>query len=311
MACHPSSEFFVNPALTLAEHLAAGTPLLIGTDPVADALAALRLPFAGRRSPGIAGAWLGSGAGRRLAAGAGQGDRPRRTGRSPTTSSGTRTRTNRPTTASRSAPCWWSVRPASPLPCRCPEPACSPEADLRGRVRAERGLAAGRRVGVGAAPCHAHRTGGGADAGTEGGTPAWGSDRAGRLLLDNGDAQPDRLRRRSTSDCSPGRERRSTVPMVWGVRDVGGAPAIDRWPSGLGDGREPWDAAGEMKGSPVRGVDAQPDSAVCLGVTDRDRRTAGRAESVAASAGGTVDRRAPGGFLPVGRRRRRALAGRA
>src|SRR6476469_3647112 len=31
MACHPSSEFFVNPALTLAEHLAAGTPLLIGT----------------------------------------------------------------------------------------------------------------------------------------------------------------------------------------------------------------------------------------------------------------------------------------
>jgi hypothetical protein len=40
MACHPSSEFFVNPALTLAEHLAAGTPLLIGTDPVADALGA-------------------------------------------------------------------------------------------------------------------------------------------------------------------------------------------------------------------------------------------------------------------------------
>ena len=40
MACHPSSEFFVNPALTLAEHLAAGSPLLIGTDPVADALGA-------------------------------------------------------------------------------------------------------------------------------------------------------------------------------------------------------------------------------------------------------------------------------
>src|SRR6476619_2075029 len=34
-----SSEFFVNPPLTLAEHLAAGTPLLIGTDTVADALA--------------------------------------------------------------------------------------------------------------------------------------------------------------------------------------------------------------------------------------------------------------------------------
>ena len=39
VACHPSSEFFVNPALTLAEHLSDGTPLLIGTDPVADALA--------------------------------------------------------------------------------------------------------------------------------------------------------------------------------------------------------------------------------------------------------------------------------
>lgn len=38
VACHPSSEFFVNPALTLAEHLSAGTPLIIGTDPVADAL---------------------------------------------------------------------------------------------------------------------------------------------------------------------------------------------------------------------------------------------------------------------------------
>ena len=48
MACHPSSEFFVNPALTLAEHLAAGTPLFIGTDPVADALGA----DACRRWPG-------------------------------------------------------------------------------------------------------------------------------------------------------------------------------------------------------------------------------------------------------------------
>jgi len=60
MACHPSSEFFVNPGLTLAEHLAAGTPLLIGTDPVADALAA----HACRSLAGIAGCagtWLGSG----------------------------------------------------------------------------------------------------------------------------------------------------------------------------------------------------------------------------------------------------------
>ncbi len=60
MACHPSSEFFVNPALTLAEHLATGTPLLIGTDTVADALAryACRSLAA---TAGIAAAWLGSG----------------------------------------------------------------------------------------------------------------------------------------------------------------------------------------------------------------------------------------------------------
>lgn len=60
MACHPSSEFFVNPALTLAEHLADGTPLFVGTDPVADALAA----HAARSLAGLAGyagAWLGSG----------------------------------------------------------------------------------------------------------------------------------------------------------------------------------------------------------------------------------------------------------
>jgi hypothetical protein len=60
MACHPSSEFFVNPALTLAEHLSTGTPLLIGTDPVADALAT----HACRSLAGLAGcaaASLGSG----------------------------------------------------------------------------------------------------------------------------------------------------------------------------------------------------------------------------------------------------------
>lgn len=51
MACHPSSEFFVNPALTLAEHLADGTALIIGTDPVADALAA----YAGRALIALAG----------------------------------------------------------------------------------------------------------------------------------------------------------------------------------------------------------------------------------------------------------------
>ncbi len=51
VACHPSSEFFVNPALTLAEHLSAGTPLIIGTDPVADALSG----YACRSLAGIAG----------------------------------------------------------------------------------------------------------------------------------------------------------------------------------------------------------------------------------------------------------------
>lgn len=59
MACHPSAEFFVNPALTLAEHLAVGTPLVIGTDPLADALAA----HAARSLAGLAGtagSWLSS-----------------------------------------------------------------------------------------------------------------------------------------------------------------------------------------------------------------------------------------------------------
>jgi hypothetical protein len=60
VACHPSSEFFVNPGLTLAEQLAIGTPLLIGTDAVADALAAhATRSLAGLA--GIAGSWLSCG----------------------------------------------------------------------------------------------------------------------------------------------------------------------------------------------------------------------------------------------------------
>ena len=39
LACHPGAESFVNPAIGLAEHLAGGTPLLIGADPAADAVA--------------------------------------------------------------------------------------------------------------------------------------------------------------------------------------------------------------------------------------------------------------------------------
>ncbi|MET0865683.1 MAG: hypothetical protein ABWZ98_15240, partial [Nakamurella sp.] len=60
VACHPSSEFFVNPGLTLAEQLAVGTPLLIGTDAVADALAAHACrSLAGLA--GTAGSWLSCG----------------------------------------------------------------------------------------------------------------------------------------------------------------------------------------------------------------------------------------------------------
>lgn len=40
LACHPSVEMFVNPAVSLAEYLSGGTALLIGTDPSGDALAA-------------------------------------------------------------------------------------------------------------------------------------------------------------------------------------------------------------------------------------------------------------------------------
>src|SRR6478672_5290431 len=60
VACHPSSEFFVNPALTLAEHLSAGTPMIVGTDPVADALAGYTCRALAVLA-GYAAAWLGSG----------------------------------------------------------------------------------------------------------------------------------------------------------------------------------------------------------------------------------------------------------
>jgi hypothetical protein len=38
LACHPQSEPFVNPALALAAAMSAGVPLLVGADPVADAV---------------------------------------------------------------------------------------------------------------------------------------------------------------------------------------------------------------------------------------------------------------------------------
>lgn len=41
LRCHPSAESFVNPAVALAEHLSSGPALLIGLDPVGDALAGL------------------------------------------------------------------------------------------------------------------------------------------------------------------------------------------------------------------------------------------------------------------------------
>ena len=49
---------------------------------------------------------------------------------------------------------------------------------------------------------------------------------------------------------------------------------------------------------------------VRLGIADGDRRTAGRAEPVAAPAGRAVDRRAPGGLVDADRRARRAVADR-
>lgn len=36
VACHPSTDFFVNPALLLAEHVLAGPPVFLGLDPVGD-----------------------------------------------------------------------------------------------------------------------------------------------------------------------------------------------------------------------------------------------------------------------------------
>jgi len=41
LACHPSAEEFVNPAVALAEYLVGGTALFIGADPIGDVLAAL------------------------------------------------------------------------------------------------------------------------------------------------------------------------------------------------------------------------------------------------------------------------------
>jgi len=39
LASHPGGESFVNPSVGLAEHFAAGVPLLVGADPLADAVA--------------------------------------------------------------------------------------------------------------------------------------------------------------------------------------------------------------------------------------------------------------------------------
>jgi hypothetical protein len=39
VACHPEAENFVNPGVNLAEYLGAGTPLLVGGDQLADAIA--------------------------------------------------------------------------------------------------------------------------------------------------------------------------------------------------------------------------------------------------------------------------------
>lgn len=56
LACHPSAASFVNPAITLAEHLAKGRPLLVGGDAVGDALTgiAVRLLFELAAAPAAA-----------------------------------------------------------------------------------------------------------------------------------------------------------------------------------------------------------------------------------------------------------------
>ena len=69
LACHPSSDFFVNPALTLAEHLTGGTPLFDRHRPDRRRARRARLPLAGRHWPARPGSWLTAAAGRRVAAG--------------------------------------------------------------------------------------------------------------------------------------------------------------------------------------------------------------------------------------------------
>ncbi len=49
LACHPGAETFLNPGVNIAEYLGDGTPLLIGSDLLADSLAGTRCPGTGRR----------------------------------------------------------------------------------------------------------------------------------------------------------------------------------------------------------------------------------------------------------------------
>jgi len=59
LACSPAAESFVNPAKSLARHLASGTGMLLGTDPVTAALAAhtaLVMAEIGARVPAVLGA---------------------------------------------------------------------------------------------------------------------------------------------------------------------------------------------------------------------------------------------------------------
>jgi hypothetical protein len=39
VACHPAAENFVNPGVNLAEYLGVGTPMLVGSDLLADSIA--------------------------------------------------------------------------------------------------------------------------------------------------------------------------------------------------------------------------------------------------------------------------------
>ena len=118
MACHPSSEFFVNPGADAGRASRDRHSVADRHRPGCRRARRACLSVAGR-SGRLCRRVADVGAGSGFAAGAGQGRDPRRRAgrRGLATSSGTRM-TTRPTRVSRSAPCWSSGRRRTPLPVR-------------------------------------------------------------------------------------------------------------------------------------------------------------------------------------------------